>query len=127
MAKRKPRVRQAEIVGLFASRLRELRQSRGMTQAELARQARITVSYVWRLETGRTAPGIDLVDRLAKALGTTVADLVPTTAPPDTLPILREQADKLFKTLMQSANRETLLKLNPLLALLAESASRRGQ
>lgn len=126
MAKRKPRVRQAEIVGLFASRLRELRLSRGMTQAELARQARVTASYIWRLETGRAAPGIDLVDRLAKALGTTVADLVPTTAPPDTLPILREQADKLFKTLMQSANTETLLVLNPLLAMLAESASRRG-
>jgi transcriptional regulator with XRE-family HTH domain len=56
MAKRKTRVRQAEIVGLFASRLRELRHSRGLTQAELARQAHVTVSYIWRLESGGAAP-----------------------------------------------------------------------
>lgn len=36
MAKKKRRVRQAEIVGLFATRLRDARVGRGMTQAELA-------------------------------------------------------------------------------------------
>ena len=41
-----------EIVRLFADRLREIRRSRGMTQAELARQTSLTVSYVSRLETG---------------------------------------------------------------------------
>jgi len=51
--------------------------------------------------------GIDLVDRLAKALTTTVADLLPTTAPPDTLGVLREQARRLFDSLAQAADRET--------------------
>ncbi len=125
MAKRKPRVRQAEIVDLFASRLRELRQSRGMTQAELARQAHVTVSYIWRLESGGAAPGIDLVDRLARALGTTLTELLPTTAPSDPMPVLREQASKLFETVLQAANQETLLMLNPLLAGVAESLARR--
>jgi transcriptional regulator with XRE-family HTH domain len=126
MAKRKPRIRHAEIVGRFASRLRELRHSRGMTQAELAQRARITVSYVWRLESGGAAPGIDLVDRLATAFGTTVADLLPASTPPNSLPLLREQATKLFQSIIQSGETDTFVMLNPLLACVAESLARRG-
>ena len=126
MAKRKPRIRHAEIVGRFASRLRELRLSRGMTQAELARQARITVSYVWRLESGGAAPGIDLVDRLAAALGTSLTDLLPSEPPSDSLPLLREQAERLFQSIVESGKRDTFLMLNPLLACVAESLSRRA-
>src|SRR4051812_798237 len=98
MPSRKRAVRQAEIVDLFGHRLRQVRLSRGMTQAELARQAHVTVSYIWRLESGGAAPGIDLVDRLAKALGTMVADLLVTASQPDTLAVLREQAKRLFDT-----------------------------
>lgn len=126
MAKRKARIKHAEVVQRFAARLRELRLSRGMTQAELARQAHVTVSYIWRLESGGAAPGIDLVDRLATALGTTLTDLLPTTPSPDTLPILQERAQGLFDSLMQRADRETLLMLNPLLARLVESLSRKA-
>jgi transcriptional regulator with XRE-family HTH domain len=95
-----------------------------MTQAELARQAHVTASYIWRLKSGGAAPGIDLVDRLATALGTTTDDLLPTTAAPDTEARLRQQARSLFDALLQSADRETLLMLVPLLARLGESPSR---
>lgn len=124
MAKRKRRIEHAEIVGLFAARLRELRHSRGMTQAELARLAHVTTSYVGKLEASGAAPGIDLVDRLAKALGTTAQDLMPTSPSPDTLAVLREQTQRLFSSLLQAADRETLLMLNPLLARLNESMNR---
>ena len=124
MAKKRRRIQHAEIVELFAARLREVRHSRGMTQAELARQAQITVSYVGRLESAGAAPGIDLVERLAKALGTTVADLLPVTAPPDTAAILRERAKALAESLVHSADRETLMMLCPLLARLVEMAGR---
>lgn len=124
MAKRRRRIQHAEIVELFAARLREVRHSRGMTQAELARQAQITVSYVGRLENGGAAPGIDLVERLAKALGTTVADLLPATAPPDTAAVLRERAKSLAETLVQSADRETLAMVCPLLSRLVEAGGR---
>jgi transcriptional regulator with XRE-family HTH domain len=124
MAKRKLRIEQAEIVRLFGVRLREVRHSRGMTQAELARQAHVTTSYVGRLESGGAAPGIDLVDRLAKALGTIVTDLLPTTASPDTQSVLRDQARRLSEALVQGADRETLLMLCPLLARLVESTNR---
>jgi transcriptional regulator with XRE-family HTH domain len=124
MAKRKRRIEHAEIVRLFAARLRELRHSRSLTQEALARQANVTTSYIGRLETGGAAPGIDLVDRLAKALGTTGQDLLPVAPSPDTLAVLREQAQRLFASLLQAADRETLLMLNPLLARLNESLSR---
>jgi transcriptional regulator with XRE-family HTH domain len=126
MAKRKATIKHAEIVARFAARLRELRHSRGMTQAALAAQAHVTVSYIGRLESGGAAPGIDLVDRLAAALGTTVTDLLPTTARPDTDAVLRGQARTLFDALLQAADRETLLMLNPLLARLNEASARGG-
>ena len=124
MAKRKRRIDHAEIVRLFAARLREVRHSRGMTQAELARAAHVTTSYIGRLEAGGAAPGIDLVDRLASALGTTMTDLLPTVASPDTQAALRDQARRLFDSLIQAADREALQMLCPLLARLNESMNR---
>lgn len=122
--KRKARIEHTEVVRLFAARLREVRRSRGTTQAELAREAHVTPSYIWRLESGGAAPGIDLVDRLARALGTTAHDLMPLAAAPDTELHLREQAHRLFESLVNAADRETLLMLVPLLARLGESPSR---
>ena len=95
-----------------------------MTQAELARLAHVTTTYVGRLESGAAAPGIDLVDRLATALGTSVTDLLPTMASPDTQVVLREQARKLCEALLGAADRETLQMLCPLLARLNESTNR---
>ena len=125
MPKRQVQIQHGEIVRRFAARLRELRLSRGMTQAELARQVKITAAYVGRLEAAGATPGIDLVERLAVALGTTVADLLPSSSPPETLPLLRDQASKLFESLLKWADRETLLMICPLLARLAESPTRR--
>ncbi|HWL08415.1 MAG TPA: helix-turn-helix transcriptional regulator [Planctomicrobium sp.] len=125
MVKKKPIVKHAEIVERFAVRLRELRSSRGMTQAELAHSARVTASYVWRLEAGKVAPGIDLVQRLASALNTSVHELLPVVESPNPLPALQEQARKLFEQLMENASQEDLLMICPLLARLGESPTRR--
>jgi transcriptional regulator with XRE-family HTH domain len=94
-----------------------------MTQAELARKGHVALSYISRLESGSAAPGIDLVDRLAKALGTTLADLLPTTPPPDTTAVLRQQARRLCDALVPAADRPMLQLLVPLLARLSESSS----
>ncbi len=120
MAKR--RVKQAEIVQRFAGRLRQLRVSRGMTQAELAESAHVTASYIWRLESAGAAPGIDLVDRLASALGTSVADLLQVGPPPDPTGVLKGQARRLFDALLASAGPDDLLLLNPLLVRLQRSS-----
>jgi transcriptional regulator with XRE-family HTH domain len=125
MAKRrKARIEPDEVERLFAARLREVRRSRGVTQVELSRRAHVTASYIWRLESGGAAPGIDLVARLARALGTTTHDLMAATAPPDTMAVLRDQARMHFEALLSSADRETPLMLNPLLARLVEASER---
>lgn len=125
MSKRKKQIRHAEIVDRFAARLRELRASRGFTQAELASQAKTTTSYVGRLESGAVAPGIDLLERLASALGTSSHELLPVEDAPDTTEALKLRAGELFEKLVDSADRETLLMLCPLLARLGESPTRR--
>ena len=123
-AKRKVQIDHEPIVGVFAARLREVRLSRGLTQADLANRAFVTPTYIAKLEGARVAPGIDLVARLAKALGTTISDLLPEADPSDPLPLLQEQALKLAET-MKAADKETLLMLVPLLARLLESPTRR--
>jgi transcriptional regulator with XRE-family HTH domain len=125
MAKRAKKIQHGEIVQRFAVRLREVRSSRGMTQAQLAHQAQVTLSYIGRLEAGGAAPGIDLVERLAGALGTTVSDLLPVVKSPETTEFLAERARQLFDGLVDGADHEMLLMLNPLLARLAESKAKR--
>lgn len=124
MAKRKKRVRQAEVVQHFAARLRELRRSRGLSQAELARQATVTPTYITKLESGSSAPNIDTVARLAAALGVGMADLLPEAPPADPADVLRRQAHRLADALIDGADRETLQMLCPLLARLAEAPAR---
>ena len=87
--------------------------------------AGLTVTYLSRLESAGSTPGIDLVARLADALGTTIHDLLPVTAPPDTRSVLRQQAERLVGTIAESADPEALSLLNQILAILAEATAKR--
>jgi hypothetical protein len=62
---------------------------------------------------------------LARALGAAVVELLPSEGPAEPLPVLREQAERLFGALLEKGDRETFLRLNPLLALLVEAAAKR--
>jgi transcriptional regulator with XRE-family HTH domain len=124
--KRKAKIEHGEVVERFARRLRELRAERGMTQVELATKADVTATYVSKLESAGAAPGIDLVEKLATALGAKVADLVPDVSPADADIVAKQQAEKLFASLLKTADRQTFALLNPFLALLVESAGKRG-
>jgi putative transcriptional regulator len=57
-------------------RIKRLREERGLSQAALAAKAKITREYVNKLEAGRYDPTLGVAQRLAKALGVTLADLV---------------------------------------------------
>jgi hypothetical protein len=92
---------------------REVRRTRGL-EAELSLRAHVTACYIWRLESGGAAPGIDLVARLSRALGTTSHGLMPATALTGTMGVLHEQACGLLETLLTAADRDTMLMLNPL-------------
>jgi XRE family transcriptional regulator, regulator of sulfur utilization len=59
-----------------AERVTQLRQERGMSQEALGAKARINRVTVARLEAALHPPNIETLDRIARALGVTLADLV---------------------------------------------------
>ncbi len=60
----------------IGGRVRELRQERGLTTYELAKRSGILRPNISRIEGGRHVPNVDTLDRLARALGVSVADLL---------------------------------------------------
>jgi len=61
----------------LAERIKLRRQEKGLSAAELARQAKISKGYLSEIESGITPrPSADVLYRVAVALGTTVADLL---------------------------------------------------
>lgn len=61
----------------LGQKVKTIRKRRGLTQVELAAKAGLTQGYITQLENGvRTNPSFDIVQRLAKGLKVTVADLV---------------------------------------------------
>lgn len=62
------------------ARIRQLRRQRGVTQGELVRRSGLQASYLSKVENGLVLPGLVNLDRIARALGVSLADLV--TAPP---------------------------------------------
>ena len=65
-----------EIREVLARNLRLLRKTRGLSQEELASRAGVDRTYVSSLERGIYAAGIDVLDRLARALEVEAADLL---------------------------------------------------
>ncbi len=79
-----------EIRDILALNLRTLRQARGVSQEELAHRAEVDRTYVSSLERSVYAAGIDVLDRLAKALGVEAADLLkPPSARSETVKKVR--------------------------------------
>ena len=57
--------------------LRTLRTGKGLTQVQLATKAKVTQAYVAKLERGdKTNPSLEILKRLAKALGVAVTKLL---------------------------------------------------
>lgn len=74
MARSDPR-----LLNSFGTVLFDRREAVGMTQMELAARAGLTNAFISRLEHGQSSPSLTTIVELAKALGTTGADLVAET------------------------------------------------
>lgn len=58
-------------------KLKAIRKARGMSQLGLAKKAQVAQSYIWSLERGeKRNPGIDVLQKLAQALGVPVVELL---------------------------------------------------
>jgi transcriptional regulator with XRE-family HTH domain len=57
--------------------IQQLRESKGMTQRDLAAKANVTQGYVAQLEMGvKKNPSLEILKRIAKALGVPVTELL---------------------------------------------------
>jgi transcriptional regulator with XRE-family HTH domain len=61
---------------LFGRRLRELRQTRNLTQEGLAEAADLSGNYISDLELGLKVPSLTIIVRLSQALDVAAADLL---------------------------------------------------
>jgi transcriptional regulator with XRE-family HTH domain len=59
----------------LGARLKDLRTRAGISQEELASRAGMHWTYLSDLERGRQTPTLDMVNRLARAFGVTLAEL----------------------------------------------------
>lgn len=62
---------------IIGQKLKEIRQRKIMTQADVATKANITVNYYARIERGEENPSFDVIKRLVKALKIKSSDILP--------------------------------------------------
>jgi len=67
---------QPDIIGIFVTNLRSLRQARGLTLAELARLVGYSERYLEIIERGEVDPTINTMAELAAALGVKATQLL---------------------------------------------------
>src|SRR5687768_3334207 len=107
MGKREKIVEHAAVVRQFGARLKEVRLARNVTQADLAEKAQVALSHLSKLEKGEAAPGPDLLDRLAKALDSTITDLLPRPTPSDDSDDQKERVRTALEAVLSRAGDET--------------------
>ena len=61
----------------MTTKLEEMRLEKGYSKSDIAIKANISVMSYYRYESGKRKPHIDVAQRLALALGTTVGELFP--------------------------------------------------
>lgn len=59
---------------LVGARLKELRKSRGLSQADVAERINVDAKHISRLETGKTFPYAETLEALGKALDVPVKE-----------------------------------------------------
>lgn len=69
------KVRSEEVMKLFGSNVQNIRLSKGLTQEQLAEEAKISQVQVARIESGKLNTSISTVSAIANALGVNEGDL----------------------------------------------------
>lgn len=61
---------------VLGERIKALREAQSLSQRKLALMANTNQTHLWQIESGRANVGIDLLYRIASALGVKVQDLI---------------------------------------------------
>lgn len=59
----------------IGSRIKEIREQKGITQKEVCEKAKCTIASLSRYESGKRNPTFESVERIANALGVSISDL----------------------------------------------------
>ena len=108
----------------IGARLRRLREVKGMSQRDVEHRTGLLSCYISRVENGYTVPGLESLQRLAKALEVPLYELfysgqhAPTTPRMKALDTLEKHAQEGGKA---GTEARFLLKLRPLLARIPET------
>lgn len=79
----------------IAHNLRDIRKSRSLSQAVLAKISGVPKSTINHIESAQSSPSIDVIEKLAQALGVSIEELLSVPAAdvalvePDELPVVR--------------------------------------
>lgn len=95
------RVSPTEVRQRIGPAIRRLRQQQGLSLSDLAQRTDISVSYLSRLEKGRSVPSFTLLSRLGQELGVDIGFFVETEREAQSVDEMLEQA--LGRTNMPSA------------------------
>lgn len=68
---------------LFAANMRRIRLDKSLTQEKVAEYAELHVNYVSSVERGKRNISICNIERISRALGVTMAELVSHAPPPE--------------------------------------------
>ncbi len=72
---------------IFGLKMRQLRQAKGLSYAELARRAKMSISYLNEIEKGKKYPKEDKIIALATVLGEKIEELTSSELPQNLSPI----------------------------------------
>lgn len=64
-----------EVLLLFGKKLKELRVAKNLTQIELAEKSGLHPNYIGMVERGERNPSLINIDKLAKALNTSLPEI----------------------------------------------------
>ena len=73
----------------LGARLRELRKEKGLKLVALANKSGVSLAYVSEVERGRKLPSLEILDRLAGALGLSILDVLDGVEPYDRVNVRR--------------------------------------
>jgi len=91
---------------MIGEKIREIRMSRGWTQEDLAKIARVTRQSIYLVENDRVSPTISLLQQIADALGVPVGYLLGEDVGNPSVEVALQKDKKL-----DEVDRELLLKL----------------
>ena len=101
----------------IGKRLRNLRETRGLSQGDIERRSGLLRSYISRVEGGYTSPSLATLEKFAVALGIELYQLLyqnqgrPKPVPAGARPVLSKPVSRLVKMYegMSTTNRRLLL------------------